>query len=56
MINTMYLCAFLVPTFFEVFMAQNILKWLKNLVFGSSVGSKKIRPRGNPGYNVFTIG
>ena len=33
---------------FEVFMAQNILKWLKNFVFGSSVGSKKIQPRGNP--------
>ena len=25
--------------------------WLKNLVFGSSVGSKKIQPRGNPEYN-----
>ena len=43
-------CAFLVPKNFEVFMVQNILKWLKNLVFGSSVGSKK--PRGNPGPSI----
>jgi len=40
-----------VPNIFEVFMAQNILKWLKNLVFGSSVGSNKIQPRGNPEYH-----
>ena len=43
------------PTIFEVFMAQNILKWLKNLVFGSSVGSKKIQPRGNPGNDITEI-
>ena len=31
-------------------MAQNtcMLKWLKHLVFGSSVGSTKIQPTGNP--------